>query len=102
MLVVPGAQAATADIATAEASPGPYLVDTPITLTSTTPCTISCRLIWTELTGTRLGDRIDEGEIVHASFSTVGWHTVKLDLSEFCNPTAPTSPVCHSLAYVQM
>src|SRR4051794_28297631 len=102
LLAVPTAQAATADTATAEASPGPYLVNTPITLTSTTPCTIRCRLIWTELTGTRLGDKIGEGETVQASFSTVGWHTVKLDLSEFCNPTAPASPVCRSSAYVQM
>src|SRR3954453_14110745 len=62
LLAVPTAQAGTADTATAQASPGPYLVDTPITFfTSATPCTINCRLIWKYLNGTRLGDQLGEG-----------------------------------------
>ena len=75
-------------------------MDQPITFTSTTPCTVLCRLIWTYLNGTRLGDRIGEGENVQQSFSTPGWKTVQLRLTEFCVGT--TRLVCDSVAYVSV
>src|SRR4051812_24211392 len=78
LLVVPSAQAATTDTATAAASPGPYLVGAPITYTSTTPCTVSCRLIWTYLNGTRLGVKLGEGQSVTTSFSSPGVKSVQL------------------------
>lgn len=100
LFVVPVARASTTDTATAAAEPGPYFVDKPITFTSTTPCTTSCRLIWTYLNGTRLGDKIGEGENVQQAFSTPGWKTVQLRLTEFCVGT--TRLVCDSVAYVSV
>jgi len=100
LFAVPVAHAATTDTATAEASPGPYTVDTPITFTSTTPCTVPCRLIWTFLNGTRLGDKIGEGVSVQQSFATPGLKTVQLDLSELCVGT--TRLTCDSFAYVSV
>jgi hypothetical protein len=100
LFVVPVARASTTDVATAAAEPGPYFVDQPITFTSTTPCTTTCRLIWTYLNGTRLGDRVGEGESVQQSFSTPGSKTVQLRMSEFCVGT--TRLVCDSVAYVSV
>ena len=100
LFVVPVARASTTDTATAAASPGPYVVDQPITFTSTTPCTTSCRLIWTYLNGTRLGDKVGEGVSVEQSFSTPGWKTVQLRLTELCVGT--TRLVCDSVAYVSV
>src|SRR4029077_13658926 len=98
LFAVPVAQAATTDTATAVASPGPYTVNTPITFTSKTPCTVNCRLIWTFLDGSRLGDRIGEGVSVQQAFATPGVKTVQLDLSELCVGT--TRLTCDSFAYV--
>src|SRR5947199_10441692 len=98
LLAVPSASAATTDTATAEASPGPYLVNVPITFTSTTPCTVNCRLIWTYLNGTRLGDKIGEGVSVSMAFPTPGLKTVELDLSELCVGTSRL--VCDSITTV--
>jgi HYR domain len=98
LFVVPVAQAATTDTATAEASPGPYLVGQPITFTSTTPCTVSCRLTWKYLNGTRLGDQLGEGVSVQTAFSTPGPQTVQLRLSEQCVGTSRL--VCSSFAEV--
>ena len=98
LFLVPVAQGATTDIASASASAGPYLVNVPITFTSTTPCTVNCRLIWTFLNGTRLGDKIGEGESVQMAFPTPGVKTVQLDLSELCVGT--TRLTCDSFAYV--
>jgi hypothetical protein len=98
LLVAPMARAATTDTATAAASPPPYLVGVPITFTSTTPCTVSCRLTWTFLNGTRLGDKLGEGESVVTSFSTPGLKTVELRLTELCVGT--TRLVCDSIALV--
>ena len=98
LLVVPLARAATTDTATAAASPGPYLVGSPITFTSTTPCTVSCRLTWTFLNGTRLGDKLGEGESVVTTFSTPGLKTVELRLTELCVGT--TRLVCDSITTV--
>src|SRR3954453_14290415 len=100
LLVVPVARASTTDTATAAASDGPYFVDTPITFTSTTPCTTACRLIWKYLSGTRLGEQMGEGESVQRSFSTPGWKTVQLRMTEFCVGT--TRLVCDSVAYVSL
>jgi hypothetical protein len=96
--LVPFARGATTDTASATASVGPYVVNVPITFTSTTPCTVACRLIWTYLDGSRLGDRIGEGESVQMAFSTPGIKTVQLDLSELCVGT--TRLTCDSFAYV--
>jgi hypothetical protein len=98
LFAVPVAHAATTDTATAEASPGPYTVNTPITFTSTTPCTVPCRLIWTFLDGSRLGDKIGEGVSVQQAFTTPGFKTVELRLSETCVGT--TRLVCDSAAFV--
>ena len=98
LFVVPLARGATTDTASAIASPGPYFVNVPITFTSTTPCSVPCRLIWTYLNGTRLGDRIGEGESVQTTFTTPGVKTVQLDLSELCVGT--TRLTCDSFAYV--
>ncbi len=100
MLHVSTAQAATSDSATATASPGPYLVGQPITFTSTNPCTVACRLIWTYLNGTRLGDALGEGTSVTTSFSTPGLKTVELRLTENCVGT--TRLVCSSVAVVSV
>src|SRR3954451_6842162 len=100
VLYSPAAQAATADTATAQASPGPYLVGEPITFTSTTPCTVACRLIWTFLNGTRLGDALGEGTSVTTSFATPGLKTVELQLKETCVGT--TQLVCTSVALVSV
>jgi len=100
LLVAPVARAATTDIATAEAAPGPYLVGSPITFTSTTPCTVSCRLLWKYLSGTRLGEQMGEGVSVQRSFSTPGLKTVQLDMSEFCVGTSRLT--CDSFAYVSV
>jgi hypothetical protein len=100
LLAVPSAQAATTDQATAVASPGPYLVDTPITFTSTTPCTTACRLTWKFLNGTRLGDQLGEGVSVQTSFPTPGVKTVELRLTELCVGTSRL--VCDSVAYVSV
>jgi HYR domain len=98
LLVVPVAHGATTDIATAQASPGPYLVGSPITFTSTTPCTVPCRLVWTYLNGTRLGDSLGEGDSVVTSFATPGLKTVELRLTELCVGT--TRLVCDSIVTV--
>jgi HYR domain-containing protein len=98
LYAVPLARGATTDIASATASVGPYFVNVPITFTSTTPCSVPCRLIWTYLNGTRLGDRIGEGESVQTAFTTPGVKTVQLDLSELCVGT--TRLTCDSFAYV--
>lgn len=100
LLAAPAALAATADTATAEASPGPYLVDAPITFTSTTPCTTACRLTWTFLNGTRLGDQLGEGVSVSTAFATSGLKTVELRLTEACVGT--TRLTCASFAYVSV
>src|SRR6478609_6391414 len=100
MLHVSTAQAATSDSATATASPGPYLVGQPITFTSTNPCTVACRLIWTYLNGTRLGDALGEGTGVTTSFSTPGLKTVELRLTEIFVGT--TRLVCSSVAVVSV
>src|SRR3954453_15450106 len=100
LLFVPATQAATTDTATAAASPGPYLVGEPITFTSTTPCTVPCRLIWTFLNGTRLGDQIGEGTSVSQAFPTPGLKTVELRLTEQCVGT--TRLVCASTALVSV
>jgi hypothetical protein len=100
LLAVPAAQAATTDTATAQASPGPYLVGQPITFTSTTPCTVPCRLVWTFLNGTRLGDALGEGTSVTTSFATPGLKTVELRLTETCVGT--TRLVCDSIALVSV
>jgi hypothetical protein len=100
VLAVPTAQAATTDTATAVASDGPYLVDTPITFTSTTPCTTACRLTWKYLSGTRLGDQLGEGVSVTTAFSTPGVKTVQLRLTELCVGTSRL--VCASEAYVSV
>jgi len=100
LLVVPLARAATTDTATAEAAPGPYFVGSPITFTSTTPSTTSCRLIWKYLSGTRLGEQMGEGVSVQRVFSTPGLKTVQLDLSEFCVGTSRLT--CDSFAYVSV
>jgi HYR domain len=100
VLAVPTAQAATTDTATAVASPGPYLVDVPITFTSTTPCTTACRLIWKYLSGTRLGVQLGEGVSVARAFSTPGLKTVELRLTELCVGTSRL--VCASPAYVSV
>src|SRR5262249_4187076 len=89
---------ATTDTASAIASAGPYAVNVPITFTSTTPCSVPCRLIWTYLNGTRLGDRIGEGQSVQTRFTTPGVKTVELDLSESCVGT--TRLTCDSFAFV--
>ena len=99
-MVVVDTTAPTIDTATAAASPGPYLVDVPITFTSTTPCTRPCRLIWTYLNGTRLGDRIGEGVSVSQAFSTPGLKTVQLRLTEFCVGTSHL--VCASQTLVSV
>lgn len=99
-LGVPSALAATKDTATAEASPGPYFVGEPITFTSTTPCTVACRLTWTQLNGTRLGDRIGEGVAVTTSFSTPGLKTVELELNELC--VGSPRLTCSSFAFVSV
>jgi hypothetical protein len=98
LFLVPVAHGATTDTASATASPGPYRVNAPITFTSTTPCTVNCRLIWTFLNGTRLGDKIGEGTSVQTTFATPGVKTVQLDLSELCVGT--TRLTCDSFAYV--
>lgn len=100
LLVVPLARAATTDTATAEASPGPYFVGQPITFTSTTPCTVNCRLTWKYLNGTRLGDQIGEGVSVQDTFSTPGLKTVQLRLTEQCVGTSRL--VCASFAEVSV
>jgi hypothetical protein len=100
LLVVPLARAATTDIATAEASAGPYFVGEPITFTSTTPCTTACRLIWKYLSGTRLGEQMGEGVSVERAFSTPGLKTVQLDLSERCVGTSRLT--CDSFAEVSV
>jgi hypothetical protein len=100
LVAAPTALAATKDTATAQASPGPYQVGEPITFTSTTPCTTACRLIWTYLNGTRLGDQLGEGVSVVTSFSTPGWKTVQLRLTELCVGT--TRLTCASVAYVSV
>src|SRR6478735_2130583 len=100
VLNAPAAQAATADTATAQASPGPYLVGEPITFTSTTPCTAACRLIWTFVSGTRLGVALGEGASVTMSFATPGLKTVQLRLTETCVGT--TRLVCDSSALVSV
>ncbi len=97
---VAAAHAATADVATAQATPGPYVVGEPITFTSTTPCTAACRLIWTYLDGTRLGDALGEGENVTTSFATPGLKTVRLRLTETC--VGSRRRVCDSLALVSV
>ena len=78
---VPSAGAATTDTATAAVSAGPYTVGALITFTSTTPCSVPCRLIWKYLNGTRLGDQLGEGQSVQTSFATTGLHTVQLELN---------------------
>src|SRR3954454_14916126 len=98
LLFVPATQAATTDTATAAASPGPYLVGEPITFTSTTPCTVACRLIWTFLNGTRLGDALGEGTSVTTSFDTPGLKKVELRLAQTCVGTSRL--VCDSIALV--
>lgn len=100
VLAVPTASAATTDTATAVAAPGPYLVDAPVTFTSTTPCTTACRLTWKYLDGTRLGEQIGEGVSVARSFSTPGSKTVELRLTELCDGTSHL--VCASVAYVSV
>jgi len=100
MLHVSTAQAATSDSATATASPGPHLVGQPITFTSTNPCTVACRLIWTYLNGTRLGVALGEGTSVTTSLSTHGLKTVELSLTETCVGT--TRLVCSSVAVVSV
>ncbi len=100
VLSVPAAQAATADTATAQASPGPYLVGEPITFTSTTPCTDACRLFWTFLNGTRLGDALGEGTSVTTSFDTPGLKSVELRLTQIC--VGSTRLVCDSIAVVSV
>jgi hypothetical protein len=91
---------ATKDTATAAASPGPYFVGAPVTFTSTTPCTVACRLTWTLLNGTRLGDRLGEGVSVTTSFSTSGLKTVQLELNELC--VGSPRLTCSSFAYVSV
>ncbi len=100
VLHVPAAQAATADTATAQASPGPYVIGKPITFTSTTPCTVACRLVWKLLDGTRLGDALGEGTSVTASFESPGVKTVQLRLTENCVGT--TRLVCDRIALVSV
>src|SRR5438067_2843654 len=95
LLVAPVARAATTDTATAEASAGPYLVGSPVTYTSTTPCTVACRLTWTFLNGTRLGDKLGEGVSVVTAFATPGLKTVELRLTELCVGTSRL--VCDSI-----
>ena len=79
---------------------GPYLVGAPITFTSTNPCTVACRLIWTYRNGTRLGVALGEGTSVTPSFSTPGLKTVELRLTETCVGT--TRLVCSSVAVVSI
>jgi HYR domain-containing protein len=100
LLVVPLARAATTDTATAEAEPGPYFVGSPITFTSTTPCTTNCRLRWKYLSGTRLGEQMGEGVSVQRAFSTPGLKTVELQLTELCVGTSRL--ICDSIAYVSV
>jgi hypothetical protein len=100
LVAAPTALGATKDTATAQASPGPYHVGEPITFTSTTPCTVACRLTWTYLNGTRLGDRLGEGVDVVTTFSTPGWKTVQLRLTELCVGT--TRLTCASSALVSV
>jgi hypothetical protein len=100
LLVAPVARAATTDNATAVAEPGPYLVGSPITFTSTTPCTVACRLIWKYLSGTRLGVQMGEGVSVQRTFSTPGLKTVQLDMSERCVGTSRLT--CDSFAHVSV
>ena len=100
VLHVPAAQAATADTATAQASPGPYLIGKPINFTSTTPCTVACRLVWKLVNGTRLGDALGEGTSVTTSFDTPGVKTVELRLTESCVGT--TRLVCDRIALVSV
>jgi hypothetical protein len=69
LFLVAVAHGATTDTASATASPGTYVVNEPITFTSTTPCTVLCSQIWTFLDGSRLGDKIGEGESVQMSFT---------------------------------
>ena len=71
-----------------------------ITFTSTTPCTVACRLIWTYRNGTRLGDALGEGTSVTTSFSTPGLKTVELRLTETCVGTSRL--VCSSVALVSI
>jgi hypothetical protein len=55
-------------------------------------------LIWTFLDGSRLGDRIGEGVSVQQAFTTPGFKTVELRLSELCVGT--TRLTCDSAAFV--
>lgn len=96
----PTALAATQDTATAAASPGPYFVGEPITFTSTTPCTVACRLTWTYLNGTRLGERLGEGVSVAKTFETPGLKTVELELNELC--VGSPRLACSSFAFVSV
>jgi hypothetical protein len=100
LFVVPVARAATTDTASAAASDGPYLVGSPITFTSTTPCTTACRLTWKYLSGTRLGEQLGEGVSVQRAFFTPGLKTVQLRLTERCVGTSRL--VCDSSAYVSV
>jgi hypothetical protein len=100
LLAAPGTHAATTDTATATASPGPYLVGAPITFTSTTACTVPCRLIWRYLDGSRLGVQLGEGTSVQKAFDSEGLKTVQLELSETCVGT--TRITCTSVAYVSV
>jgi hypothetical protein len=50
LFLVAVAHGATTDTASATASPGTYVVNEPITFTSTTPCTVLCSQIWTSWT----------------------------------------------------
>jgi HYR domain-containing protein len=100
LVAAPTALGATKDTATAQASPGPYHVGEPITFMSTTPCTTACRLTWTYLNGTRLGDQLGEGVDVVTTFSTPGWKTVQLRLTELCVGT--TRLTCASSALVSV
>jgi hypothetical protein len=100
VVAAPTSLAATRDTASAEASPGPYRVGEPITFTSTTPCTTACRLIWTYLSGTRLGEKLGEGVSVSRAFSTPGLKTVQLRLTELC--VGSPRLTCASVAYVSV
>jgi HYR domain-containing protein len=100
VLAVPTARAATKDVATAEASPGPYFVGEPITFTSTTSCTVNCSLIWEYLNGTRLRVHVGNGPQVPYTFNEPGVKIVRLDLAEVCVGTSRIP--CDSYAEVMV
>lgn len=92
-------QAATVDTATASSSVATAHVGEVVTFTSTTPCTVACRLTWTWREGSRLGWRMGEGQTIRYVFTKVDTGIIQLDLSEPCAGSGGRL-ICHSYAYV--